>query len=159
MAKVLKGVEFESKDYWLSQDSEQQSIPLTFLFAREAWRGVIEPEQTEWLDQMKTDLESRKDRDDLYSLRFLPEKPDLLSALSTLKAQGVDEKALSFLIREMQKNTLYHLSSLLDGGHCFHDGLVSDWGVFEMNDSAVAKRQFLMLCEMLHELDPAGEEE
>jgi len=64
----------------------------------------------------------------------LPEKPDLLVAVKSVMDSNVDIVAVSHIIRESQKDVLYPILSLLDGGHCFADSLESNWAVFELDD-------------------------
>ena len=107
---------------------------MAMLFLREAWEFVQSPGDSSWVEATIGELQSRVGRDDLYALRFLPERPDLLAAVKAVKESDVDIDAVTHIIREAQKKVLYGLISILDGGHCFSDGLESNWGLFELDE-------------------------
>jgi len=157
LQKILEGTSVEDKNYWLEQCNSQESVPMTMLLEREAWKGVIAPEQNEWIEETIDSLRSRIGRDDLYAKAFLPEKPNLLAALEHIKQSDVDLSAVSHVVRESQKALLYWMFSLLDGGHSFEDSLDSNWGVFEFDDELEPKRQLMMFRGTAHEFDPKPE--
>ena len=159
LTEVLKDSVVEDKDYWLEHCSKSQSVPMTMLLEREAWKGVLKPDQVEWIDATIQSLEQRIGRDDLYALRFLPEKPTLLAALKSVKESGVDPLVVTHIVRECQKALLYRVFSLLDGGHRFEDGLDSNWGVFELDKDLNPRRPLMMFGDTAHEFDPLKDEQ
>ena len=159
LRKVFESTPVDDEEYWLEQCSEQESVPMTMLFAREAWNLITDPGNTEWVDATIKEAESRVGREDLYAMRFLPEKPTLLAAVNTVKNSNVDIEAVTHIIREAQKDVLYGLLSRLDGGHCFADGLDSDWGLFELDEELEPKRPLMMLSEIAHMFDPDPSDE
>lgn len=158
LTKIFENTPVKNQDYFLDKCSESESVPMTMLFAREAWKGVLASNQNEWIDASINSLKGRIGRDDLYSKAFLPEKPDLLSALEHIKESSVDESAVSYVVREAQKDLLYWIFSILDGGHCFSDGLDSNWALFELDEDLTPKRQLMMFQGTSHEFDPSPEE-
>ena len=61
--------------------------------------------------------------------------------------------AMLFL-REAQKDVLFGLVSILDGGHCFSDVLDSNWGLYELDDELEPKRPVMMLSDAARMFDP-----
>lgn len=154
LAKIFGDLAIEDKDYWMDNCDDRQSVPMAMLFLREAWEFVQSPGNSEWIDATIREMESRIGRDDLYALRFMPEKPDLLAAVKAVKESDVDIDAVTHIIREAQKDVLYGLISILDGGHCFSDGLDSNWGLYELDEELEPKRPVMMLKEVAHTFDP-----
>lgn len=154
MAKVLAELVIEDKDYWIDSCDDRQSVPMAMLFLREAWNFIRRPGDSKWVDATIAEMESRMGREDLYSLRFLPEKPDLLAAVKAVKDSDVDIAAVTHIIREAQKDVLYGLVSILDGGHCFSDGLDSNWGLYELDEELEPRRPLMMLSDAAHLFDP-----
>ncbi|TDR16345.1 hypothetical protein [Marinicella litoralis] len=154
LKKVFEKTNATNQEYWLKQcDDKESAIALSMLFVRESLKLIQKPNQTEWLDATIKDLEFRIGRDDLYSTGFLPEKPNLLSAVKSVKESNVDRSALTHIIRESQKDVLYGMFSLLGGGHCFEDGLESAWELFEIDEDGKPKRGFVMMNEIVNEFE------
>lgn len=135
LLNILRDAKIDNVDHWLEQ-YELFKTPLLekALFMREVWRPIIREGTTDWIDSTIADLESRVGRTDLYALRFLPEQPDLLAALRHVKESDVDLKAITHIVRESQLSLLGWIISVIDGGHCFEDGLSSNWSLCA-NDS------------------------
>ena len=154
LKKVFKDTKVEDQNYWLEQCDKQSALALSMLFVRESLKLLQKPNQTEWLDATIKELERRIGKDDLYSIGFLPEKPDLLAAVKSVKDSNVDTAALTHIIRESQKDVLHGMFSLLGGGHCFEDSLESNWGLFELDDDGNPDKGFVMLNEIVCEFEP-----
>ena len=155
LAKILADITIEDKDYWMDHCDDQQSVPMAMLFLREAWNFIRKPGDSEWVDATIREMESRIGRDDLFALRFLPEKPDLVAAVKAVKESDVDINAVTHIIREAQKDVLYSLISILDGGHRFSDGLDSNWRLYELDEELEPKRPVMMLSDVAHMFDSA----
>jgi hypothetical protein len=125
------------------------------LFARECWAGVLDPNDTAWLDSAIAEFESRQGRKDLYALKCLPEKPELLAALKEVKGGAPSIAALTLLIREAQLSVLGNITRLLDGGSCFHDGLEDNWVLAARDDKGNPGKGFGSVAEMVWDFDPS----
>jgi hypothetical protein len=154
LQEILAETAVDEQEYWMNSCSTEESVPMSMLFLREAWSGVMKAKQTEWIPRLIESLQERIGREDLYALRFLPEKPDLLAALQQVQENNTDLQALSYIVRESQKGMLYWLMQLLDGGFCFDDGLESNWQLFEIDDNGKPLRPFMMLQDVASEFDP-----
>ena len=154
LAKVFADLDIADQDHWMNSCDDRQSVPMAMLFLREAWKFIRSPGDSAWVDATITEMESRVGRDDLYALRFLPEKPDLLAAVKAVKESDLNVDAVTHILREAQKDVLYGLVSILDGGHCFADGLDSNWGLYELDEELEPKRPVMMLGDAAHLFDP-----
>ena len=154
---ILEAAGIDNVDYYISEaDAYSEPVPMAeiALFLREAWRPVLASDAEGWVTELVDELDSRGERDDLYALRFLPERPELLAALKDVAASGVPEQSLSTVVRAFQVGMLEHLVNLLDGGHCFEDGLVDNWSLASLDENLDPQYRFGDMKHMLWEFDP-----
>ena len=112
------------------------------LFLREVWSVVLRESNVDWLEQSIAELSSRIGQNDIYSIRFRPENPELLSALVELRRSAVPIEPLTHVIRQGQIHAIEWVLSLIDGGHCFGDGLAGRWGMFGVDENSNATSPF-----------------
>ena len=127
------------------------------IFMREAWRPILRNGDSSWIDNTIEEMKSRVGRTDLYAKRFLPEQPDLLAALQILKRSNADLEAVTHIVRQAQVSVLDWLVSILDGGHCFEDGLDSCWSLCANDESGDPTIAFGDLKYEIWEFDPEKE--
>jgi hypothetical protein len=159
--KVLRRILDEAKvpnpDEWVADSDEYNLAALAkAIFLREAWRPILRKSDNSWIDEMVEDLEGRIGHRDLYSLRFSPEMPDLLKALKNIQASGICSADLTTVVREFQISLLDWLMSILEGGHCFEDGLSDCWTLVGLDPKASMDlpQTFGPLKELIGEFDP-----
>jgi hypothetical protein len=154
LLRILRSANLDPT-HWLEQ-SERYGTPILekALFLREAWAPVLRKGDTSWVERSIAELESRVGRKDLYALRFLPERPDTLAALQHVKQSSVDLAAVSHLVRESQLSVLSRLISIIDGGHCFEDGLSSDWILCASEEDGDPGQSFGDMKDYLWDFDP-----
>ena len=155
LLRILREARIDQADHWLGEE-ERYGTPILekALFMREAWRPIIREGTTEWIDQTITSLESRIGRKDLYALRFLPEQPDLLAALQHIKGSDVELSAITHIVRQSQLSLLSWIISILDGGHCFEDGLSSNWSLCANDEDGEPSKSFGDMKDYIWEFDP-----
>ncbi|MGB8703125.1 MAG: hypothetical protein WCD18_27215 [Thermosynechococcaceae cyanobacterium] len=159
--KILRGIldkaRISNPDEWV-QDADDYDLAVLSkaIFLREAWKPILRKSDTSWIDETIEDLESRIGRNDLYALRFLPKMPELLESLKRIKASGVDAADITTVVREFQINLLDWLMSILEGGHCFEDGLSDCWTLVGLDRDALIDppQTFGPLKELIGEFDP-----
>jgi hypothetical protein len=132
LRQLLKESRIDSAtiDRFISDDECTPIFP-KILFMKHVWDKVIRKNAGPWLRPTIDELENRVGRKDLYALRFLPERPELVEALKRIEDSNVDESDLTVIVREGQLAMLEHIISMIDGGMAFEKG-EDEWGLFEV---------------------------
>jgi hypothetical protein len=118
-------------DYYIKdEDTNTPMFPMV-VFMKHVWDKVIRKNAGSWIKPTIEDLEGRMGRKDLYALRFLPERPELLDTLKRIQQSNVDEGDLTMVVREAQLALLEHIISMIDGGMAFEEG-EDGWGLYEV---------------------------
>jgi hypothetical protein len=157
LRQILGDARIPNPDEWVSDAARYDLAALAkAIFLREAWRPILRKSDTAWIDETIEDLENRMGREELYAKRFMPEMPDILNALRNIKASGVNPADLTTVVREFQISLLDWLMSLLEGGHCFEDGLSDCWTLVGVDPQASVgpPQTFGPLKELIGEFDP-----
>lgn len=156
LRRILDEAKIPNPDEWVEDSDDYDNAVLAkAIFLREAWRPILRKLDISWVDETIEDLESRIGRRDLYALRFMPEMPDFLGALKNMKASGVNSADITTVVREFQMSLLDWLMSILEGGHCFEDGLSDCWTLVGLDPDALIDppQTFGPLKELIGEFD------
>ncbi|WP_404784363.1 hypothetical protein [Altericista sp. CCNU0014] len=157
LRKILDEARIPNPHEWVEDaDNYDLAVLAKAIFLREAWKPILRKSDISWIDESIEDLENRTGRDDLYALRFMPEMPEFLGALKNIKASGVNPADITTVIREFQIGLLEWLMSILEGGHCFEDGLSDCWTLVGLEPDAPTSppQTFGPLKELIGEFDP-----
>lgn len=158
LRQVLADVGIKNQEWWLSEaDTYNAPMAEIALFLREVWRSVVRKGDTSWITETIKNLKERETRNDLYALRFLPDNPELKEALQRVSRAGVDLSDLTTIVRELQLETLSHTIDLLDGGHCFRDGLEGNWSVCSLDGDLEPAQSFGEMKNLMWDFDPDRE--
>jgi hypothetical protein len=157
LRRILNEARIPNPDEWV-EDSERYDLAILAkaIFLREAWRPILRKSDNSWIDEIINELENRIGREDLYAKRFVPEMPDLLVALKSIKASGVNPADITTIVREFQLSLLDWLMSILEGGHCFEDSLSDCWTLVGVDPKAPVgpSQTFGPLKELIGGFDP-----
>jgi hypothetical protein len=151
------GVEDADAEGWVRSEVDE-GIPhlLRFLFLRGMWKGVIDDNDTKWMDAFFT-LAKRDPNGPLSGVG---------AALQRLLAGGADPRDLCELVRGMQYDTLFHIAYLLnDPAAAWGDvrGDVPevedvDWGLWREDSEGRPIERVDCLHEDALGMDPTGRE-
>ena len=137
---------------WASSQHHEGIDQLSrFVFLREAWRCVVPPDDTRWIDAMR----KRATRS--------PDAPCAGAgpALERMLAAGVDRKDINELARVMQYETLFALCALLDeGGPASSEPELADlgWQLKRVDENGDVVGPIAGIHESVLWLDPSGRE-
>jgi len=157
LRRIFTEMGVEDPDYYVKEaDEYDEPTPMLskVVFMRECLKTLIKANDEKWIDEHIEAYQKRTGKKDLYSLRFEPEMPELLTALLNVQEKGVDPKNLGLIVREYQRHVLASVISLIDGGYAFEEGVDSDWGMFQIDDDLMPTYGFGDMKDMIWELDP-----
>ena len=155
LLRILADAKIADSEQWLEEEQKYGTPVLEkALFMREVWAPILREGDTSWIDKSVADLEARIGRSDLYALRFLPQEPGLLAALHHVRSTEVEPAALTHIVRKAQLSVLGWIISILDGGHCFGDGLSSNWSLCSDDEDGNPSQPFANMQELVWLFDP-----
>ena len=127
----------------------EEGIPqlAIFCFAKALWQGILEEDDTSWIDADIRWAKSNSTAPCAQSGR----------ALQEMLAKGVSPQAITDLVRVYQFNSLYHACSLMDGSRVF-DFPVNNWALHQTDENGEIVATIQGLHEVLPGLDPTGRE-
>lgn len=111
-----------------------------FVFLRQAWQAVLEPQNTQWLANLERGGGA------------------VAEAIERLQAAGASPADLATLVRSMQQDLLFSLCQQLDapdGGEPEVEGV--SWGLFATDQNGSPNKPLIMLHETVLETDPLRE--
>jgi hypothetical protein len=117
-----------------------------FLFLRQAWRNVLRPSDTGWIDE---------------ALKLEPSGPGggIVRSLKNAEAAGVTREDLTEIVRVKQWELLFQFCYLLDDPQIEEaDARGISWGLFQIGEDDLPGRQINGLYESVLETDPTGRE-
>ncbi|WPD22961.1 MAG: hypothetical protein SD837_00060 [Candidatus Electrothrix scaldis] len=157
LRKVLADCGIEDIDYYVNEaDAYRTPTPMLskVVFMRECFSAILRKDNKNWLDDHIEAHERYMGKTGLHSKMLDPDVPELLAALVRVKEQGVDPKDLLIIIREYQYDVLGSISSLIDGGIVFEEGIESDWGLFQIDEKLKPTYDFGNIQDMIWDFDP-----
>ena len=120
-----------------------------FLFLRQAWREIIDEEDTDWIDRC-IDQAREQPREAFAGAGH---------ALRSLRARGATDAELTELVRSTQAELLFSLCYLLDDPMLEEPELSEvSWGLFELDRKGGPGQRIGGLHESVLETDPTGRE-
>lgn len=151
LAELLERFGAPDPESWAaSQINEGIPQLQRFLFLRQAWKSVLSPDNTKWVQDKIEEAERNSEAP--FS--------GLGSALKLCVQQGVPPDALTEIARNIQVGALFNFCYLLDDP-AFRENELQEfgWGLFQVDeeDNPVPPR-IGTLHESVLELDPTGRE-
>jgi hypothetical protein len=119
-----------------------------FAFLKGAWQGVVDPEDTAWIDRLLSRTPTAADAPFAGTA----------DALRRLLDGGVDRRYLHEVVRGMQAELVFHLCYLLDDPGIADGNDVVAWALYELDDDDRPGREISGLHESVVETDPADRE-
>ena len=139
----------EDPEGWArSQHNEGIDQLARFVFLREAWKFVVPPGDSSWIDNV------------IANAKMRPSDPGsrVGQALERLLALGADRKDLHEVVRDMQHELLFSLCYLLDGPDELEPKLADlSWQLVRIDEDGEIVSTIDSLHESVLETDPAGE--
>jgi hypothetical protein len=132
-----------------SQLAERTDQLVRFVFLREAWRSVVAPDDSSWIDGA------------IEHARRRPEDPGagVGPALERLLALGADRRDLHKVVREMQYETLFSLCYLLEDPGSLEPEIADvAWRLVRIDSDGEVVGTIDGLHESVLETEPAGGE-
>lgn len=120
-----------------------------FLFLRQAWRAVVDEDETTWITAAISGAESK------------PNEPyaGVGHALRKLRERGATDRELTDLVRGMQAELLFQLCYLLeDPGEVEPEVADVQWALVQVDDEGNVLANVNGLHESVLETDPTGRE-
>ena len=120
-----------------------------FLFLRQAWRKVIDDNDTSWIDREIS--ESEKRLDEPFSGTGI--------TLKRILTNGTDRRDIAELVRGMQVDLLFNICSLLDDpGELEEEVADVSWCLVQMTNDGQVLTPIQALHESVLDTDPTGRE-
>jgi len=157
LVSLLRRLGARDAESWARSEVDE-GIPqlLRFLVLRGMWKGVIEEDETNWIEAH------------IASAKRDPNAPlsGVGGALQRLLTSGAEPADLSELVRGMQYETLFHIAYLLDDPVSALDDVRTHvpeledvaWGLWEEGDEERPSQRIGGLHESALETDPTGRE-
>ena len=117
-----------------------------FLFLRQAWRNVLRPADTGWIDE---------------ALKGDPSGPGggIVRSLKNVETAGVTREDLTEIVRVKQWELLFQFCYLLDSPRIEEaDADDISWGLFQIGEDGVPGQHINGLHQSVLETDPTGRE-
>lgn len=135
---------------WARSQLEEDIPQLArFLFLRQAWRAVVDEDETTWITAAISGAESK------------PNEPyaGVGHALRKLRERGATDRELTDLVRGMQAELLFQLCYLLeDPGEVEPEVADVQWALVQVDDEGNVLANVNGLHESVLETDPTGRE-
>ena len=146
LTKLFGKLGARNPEGWARSQIEESINQLgRFLFLRQAWRLVLSPDDTNWIDQCKK----------------IDKGPggEIGPALNRLLALGVNARDLTAVARVMQWQLLFGICYLLDDPGDIEDE-VKDvaWGLFQVDEDGRPIAPIGSVHESVLETEPTGRE-
>jgi hypothetical protein len=132
-----------------SQHDEGIDQLARFVFLRQAWKGVVSPDDMSWIDRTIENVKAR------------PSDPGagIGPALERLLAAGADRKDIHEVVRVMQYELLFSLCYLLDDPGALEPELADlSWRLVHTNEEGETIGTIGGLHESVLDTEPAGRE-
>ncbi len=126
----------------------QENIPqlARYLFLRQAWRKVLPPSETSWIDaDLSTDANAPGG--------------GIVRALRNAESAGLSREDLTEIVRVKQWELLFQLCYLIDDPQIEEtEAQEVAWGLFEVDEDGAPLRRIDGLHESVLDTDPTGRE-
>lgn len=119
-----------------------------FLVLKGAWQGVVDDDDTAWIDRLVETTPSDRDRP----------FDGIAHALRNMLAVGVDRRDIIQLVRGMQVQALFALLYLIDDPGVVSGNSYQSWALFEVDEDDQPLRPIAGLHESVLQTDPTGRE-